>query len=318
MSEAPSPQSSAKPELSLIIASRNRREMLADCLKSVQATVHTPHEVIVVDDASTDDTGGMVRERFPWVTVISNPRRSSWTVTNNQGIQVSRGRCFVLLNDDTKLLPGALDRCLQYMDSHPRAGVVSPGILNADESLQPCMRRFPDFGAAIAQTLDLHRLLPGNRLTGRYYGTDTDYSQDNQAEHIASTCWLLRRECFEEVGPFDERFPPNFSDTEFNMRLAAAGWERWVLANVQIIHYGGATMGMLSLRQLWDFHRGGWLLYRKHYAQRHHPVVNLVAYGGICARFCFKAALRVTALDRLIQRLPQPHRRRELEAERES
>lgn len=318
MSKAGTTSSQGRPEISVIIASRNRREMLADCLRSVQETVCAGHEIVVVDDASTDDTGGMVQERFPGVTVVSNPRRASWTVTNNQGIRVSRGRNFLLLNDDTKLLPGAIDHCLAFQESHPRAGVVSPRILNGDGSLQPCMRRFPDFGAAVAQTLDLHRLLPGNRATRRYYGMDDDYSQDNQAEHIASTCWLLRRECYEEVGVFDERFPPNFSDTEFNLRLAAAGWDRWVLAGGEIIHYGGSTMGMLNLQQIWDFHRGGWLLYRKHYAPRYHPLVNLVAYGGIGARFCFKAAMRITAADRLMQRLPQPHRRRKLEGGSES
>jgi GT2 family glycosyltransferase len=312
MSASHANSSPTQPAISVIIASRNRRQMLADCLRSVQETVRAPHEIIVVDDASTDDTAGLVREQFPGVEVLSNPRPASWTVTNNQGIRASRGRHYLLLNDDTKVLPGAIDHCLDFLESHPRAGIVSPRILNGDGSLQPCMRCFPDFGAAVAQALDLHRLLPKNQATRRYYGMDTDYSRDNQAEHVASTCWLLRRECYEEVGPFDERFPPNFSDTEFNLRLERAGWERWVLAGGEIIHYGGATMGTLNLRQLWDFHRGGWLLYGKHYARRYHPVINLVAYGGIAARFGVKAALRITAADRLLQRLPQPHRRRSL------
>jgi GT2 family glycosyltransferase len=288
--------------------------MLAVCLRSVQDTIReTSYELIVVDDASTDDTAGMVRERFPEATVIGNPRPASWTVTNNQGVRLGRGRFYLLLNDDTKVLPGAIARCLDFMSQRPRAGIVSPRILNADGSLQPSVRRFPDFGAAIAQALELHRLLPRNRVTGRYYTTDLDYGQNILADDIGSTCWLLRRECYEDVGPFDERFPPNFSDIEYNMRLAKAGWERWVLADAEIIHYGGATMGTLNLRQLWDFHRGGYLLYRKHYAPRHHPVVNFLAYGGLGARFCFKAALRVSGMDRVLQRLPQPHRKRELE-----
>jgi hypothetical protein len=263
-----------------------------------------------VDDASTDDTGGLVREQFPEATVLSNPRRASWTVTNNQGIQASRGRHFLLVNDDAKLLPGAVDTCLEFLAGQPRAGIVSPRILNADGTLQPCARRFPDFGAAIAQAFDLHRLRPETRATSRYYGADLDYSLDFTAEHVASTCWLLRRECYEEVGPFDERFPPNFSDIEYNLRLEAVGWERWVLAEAETIHYGGATMGRLNLAQLLDWHLGGWLLYRKHYARRYGPLVNGLAYAGIAARFGYRATLSVTRLDRLTNKLPAPHRRR--------
>jgi GT2 family glycosyltransferase len=284
--------------------------MLAQCLRSLEETVRASHELIVVDDASTDDTGGLVREQFPGATVISNPRRSSWTITNNQGIRASHGRHYLLLNDDAKVLPGAIDRCLAFLAEQPRAGIVSPRILNGDGTLQPCVRRFPDFGAALAQALDLHRLRPGNRAAGRYYGTDLDYSRSFTGEHVASTCWVLRRECYDEIGPFDERFPPNFSDMEYNLRLAQAGWERWVVADAETIHYGGATMGLLNLAQLRDFHVGGWLMYRKHYARRYGPLVNGMAYAGIAARFGFKAALSVTRLDRLTKKLPAPHRKR--------
>jgi GT2 family glycosyltransferase len=280
-------------------------------LRSVRETVRAAHEVIVVDDASTDDTGGLVREQFPEATVLSNPRRASWTVTNNQGIRAGRGRHFLLVNDDAKLLPGAVDRCLEFLAQQPRAGIVSPRILNADGTIQPCARRFPDFGAAVAQALDLHRLRPGTGAAARYYGADLDYALDFTAEHIASTCWLLRRECYEQVGPFDEQFPPNFSDIEYNLRLEAAGWERWVLAGAECVHYGGATMGRLNLAQLRDWHRGGWLLYRKHYARRYGPLVNGLAYAGIAARFVWRAGLSVTRLDRLTHKLPEPHRRRD-------
>ena len=303
--------SDQSPELSVIIASRNRREMLAGCLHSVEETVRASHELIVVDDASTDDTGGLVREQFPGAVVISNPRRASWTVTNNQGIRAGHGRHFLLVNDDAKVLPGAIDRCLAFLAEQPRVGIVSPRILNADGTLQPCARRFPGWGEALAQTFDLHRWRPGTKATQRYYGADFDYTQDFSADDIGSTCWLLRRECYEQVGPFDERFPPNFSDMEYNMRLAEAGWERWVLADAETIHYGGATMGLLNLAQLWDYHRGGWLIYHKHYAGKYNPLVNALAYTGIAARFGYKALLRGTGLDRLTRKLPAPHRRRE-------
>lgn len=299
-------------ELSVVIATHNRSEMLARCLRSIYDTIRrVAFEVIVVDDASTDGTTGMIQEQFPAVRLIRNPAQASWTVTNNQGIRHSRGDFLLLLNDDTRLLPEALDRAVDFMRRHPKAGVVTPRILNPDGSVQPTVRQFPNLAAALAQSVDLHRLLPGNWLTRRYYAVDFDYTITQQAELVGTTCYLLRRDCYAEVGEFDESFPPNFSDPEFNFRVKEAGWEIWVLAEGEIIHYGGATMGLLNLRQLREFHRGMFKMYRKHYAPRRNPVINGIVYLGIAVRYLLKAVLRLTLLDRLLHRLPQPHRRRE-------
>ena len=182
-------------------------------------------------------------------------------------------------------------------------------ILNEDGTVQPTMRRFPNLAQAAAQSLDLHRLRPGNRHTKHYYGLDVDYTQTQPAESVGTTCYLLRRAAYDQVGAFDEGFPPNFSDLEYNWRLKEAGWETWLLAEARVIHYGGGTMGLLNLRQLGQFHRGMLRMYRKHYAPRQSAALNALVYAGIGARYACKVGLRVTGLDRLIHKLPQPHRR---------
>lgn len=302
----------AAPEVSVVIASRNRKAMLADCLQSlIDTTKDTTYEITVVDDAATDGTAELIRERFPRVQVLSNKRRYFWPVTNNQGVQASRGQFYLLINDDTKVLPGAVDALVRFIKANPRVGIVSPRIRNVDGSIQPCARRFPNWGTALAQTFDLHRLFPKNRLTRSYYAADLDYTQANQVEAIASTYWLLRKECYEEVGGFDNSFPPIFSDIEFCMGMDKRGWECWIIPEAEIIHYGGATMWALTLRQLWEYHLGGYLIYHKHYAPRYNPLVNAFAYVGITGRLIIKSLMRITFIDRLILKLPQPHRRRQ-------
>ena len=289
------------PELSVIIASRDRRERLAACLQSLQDTVReTSFEVVVVDDASSDGTAALLAERFPAVQVIRREQPASWTVTNNQGVAASRGSLLLLLNDDTKLLEGTVDRLVAFLREHPRAGVVTPVILNADGSVQPTVRHFPSLGQALAQSLDLHRLLPGNRATGRYYGAGFDYTRTQPAESVGSTCYLMRRACYDAIGGFDEGFPANFSDLEMNWRVREAGGEIWLLAEAQVIHYGGATLGLLNLRQIGEFHRGMLRMYRKHYAPRRLFLINGLVYLGIVVRFLLKAILRIVQLDRLL------------------
>jgi len=120
----------------------------------------------------------------------------------------------------------------------------------------------------------------------------------------------MRRECWEDVGGLDERFPINFCDHDLNWRINEAGWQVWLVAEAEALHYGGQTMGRLSLRQLWDMHRGMWLMYRKHYCPRRNLIINGLVTLGIGLRFVYKCALRILALDRLLCRLPSAHRRR--------
>ena len=185
--------------------------MLAECLQALQDTVReVSYETLLVDDASTDGTPEMVAERFPSVRVLSQKQPASWTVTNNLGIAQSRGAFLLLLNDDAKVLPETVDRSVAFLREHPRAGVVTPVVRNADGTVQPTVRRFPNLKQAVAQSLDLHRLRPGNKLTGHYYGLDFDYSQTQPVPSVGTTCYFLRRQAYDQVGVFDEGFPPNF------------------------------------------------------------------------------------------------------------
>ena len=214
-----------------------------------------------------------------------------------------------LVNDDVVVASGALSRVVEFLDSCPHAGAASPRLLNEDGTIQPCVRRFPDLVAGLAQSLDLHRLWPGNRWTRRYYADDFDYSQTQQAESIGTTCYLMRRECWEQVGGLDERFPINFCDLDPNWRINEAGWQVWLVAEVQATHRGGQTMRPKALRQLWDMHRGMWRMYRKHYWPRRSLFLNVLVAVGIGWRLLYRLAMRMLGIDRLIARLLSPDRR---------
>jgi len=254
-----------------------------------------------VDDCSQEGIAAQVTQHFPKVHLINNTAKQSYPVTNNQGIAAARGRYVMLLNDDVALAEGALDRVVEFLDRHEQAGAASPKLLNPDGTIQPCVRRFPTLAAALAQSLYLHRLWPGNPWTGRYYATDINHSQTQPVSSIGTTAYVMRRECLEQVGGLDEAFPINFCDLDLNWRIGQAGWQIWLVAYAEAIHKGGQTMGRLSLPQLWDYHRGMWLMYRKHYAPRRLFVINGLVYLGIAVRFLLKAILSIVRLDRLLE-----------------
>lgn len=299
-------------DLSVVIVTANGGQMLQRCLESVYASSDSLSlEVICVDDASGDGTPAQIRAQFPQAQLIRNQFQQPYPITNNQGVGRARGRYVALVNDDVLVAPEAFQRLVQFLDSHPQAGAASPRLHNDDGTIQPCVRRFPDLVAALAQSVDLHRLWPGNSWTRRYYADDFDYNRTQPAESIGTTCYVMRRECWEQVGGLDERFPINFCDLDLNWRINEAGWQVWLVAEAEAVHYGGQTMGRLALRQLWNMHRGMWLMYRKHYWPQRNLIINALVTLGIGLRFLYKCGLRILGVDRLIAGLPRTRQRRD-------
>ncbi len=305
----------SEPDLSVIIVTADAWADLRRCIESVYESYAAGRvEVICVDDFSRDGTAGRVRQHFPQVQLIANSVTRPYPVTNNQGLAAARGRYVMLLNDDVVLARGALDRVVAFLEAHPQAGAASPKLLNPDGTVQPCVRRFPTLGAALAQSLYLHRIWPGNPWTRGYYAPGVDYNQTQPAESIGTTAYVLRREVTRQINGFDEAFPINFCDLDLNWRIRAAGWEVWLVAEAEAVHRGGQTMGLKTLRQLGEFHRGMLRMYRKHYAPRRLFLINWLVYLGIGVRLVVNAVLRVLGLDRLLRRLPQARKRRAVRA----
>src|SRR5690554_4630664 len=133
-------------DLSIIIVSWNVAELLAGCLDSIAAapvvriapdgTEHGERgprvEVIVVDSASQDGSAALVRERFPWAHLDAVAQNVGFTRGNNRALAAARGRHLLLLNPDTLVHGDALNRLIDYLDAHPRIGIVGPHVLNPD------------------------------------------------------------------------------------------------------------------------------------------------------------------------------------------
>ena len=140
--------------LSAIIVSYNTRQMTLDCLQKLHATLEGLNsEVIVVDNASTDNSVAAIRERFPDVRLIANERNTGFGAANNQAMAVARGEYFLLLNSDAFPEPDAIRALLDFMRANPKAGVTGPRTHNADGSLQLSCFRLPSPGYAWLENL---------------------------------------------------------------------------------------------------------------------------------------------------------------------
>jgi GT2 family glycosyltransferase len=186
-----------------------------------------------------DNSASAIREAFPDVHLIENPRNAGFGAANNLALERARGKYFLLLNSDAFPLPGAIPSLLKYLKEHPEVGVVGPQLLNGDGSLQVSCWKFPSPARALFEALGLSALLPNHPLFGDYFRWAHD--EERRVDFAIGAALLLRREVYEEVGGFDENFFLYAEETDWMKRMAQANWPVAFIPWAQVTHLGGAS-----------------------------------------------------------------------------
>ncbi len=280
----PIPGQSRAPQcaiLSIVIVNWNTCDLLAQCLESIgsdpalvtdghrdppvgRSSLSTaPHtlgtEIWVVDNASTDGSPQMVRERFPWVHLIENRENVGFAAANNQAIRRSEGRYVLLLNSDAEVQPGALEALVAFMDSQPRAGASGARLLNADGTLQPSCHPMLTPGREFWRLLFLERLWPRATYPMRRW----DLEAPRPVEVIKGACLLLRREALDQVGLLDEGYFMYTEEVDLCYRLAQAGWQLWWVPRAEVIHHEAQSSRQAAERMYLQLYRSKVQFYRK-------------------------------------------------------
>jgi len=263
-------------DVSVIIVSWNVRELLKQCLRSVNSeestlnsslsTVHRSllTEVIVVDNASSDGTVQMLRDEFPDTRVIVNSQNLGFTRANNQALAIARGRYLFLLNPDTELAPNALSAMTAYADAHPRVGIIGPKLFYGDGSLQSSRRRFPTLATAFLESTIFQQWFPRNRALTRYFMLDTSDDETQDVDWVTGSAMFVRREMYEQVGGFDEQFFMYSEELDWCYRAKQAGWQIMYLPTAQVTHYEGKSSEQIVVQRDIYFHSSKIRFFRKY------------------------------------------------------
>jgi GT2 family glycosyltransferase len=256
-------------DLSICIVNWNTKKHLANCLDAIErAGTTVAHEIIVVDNASSDGSPEMVRQEHPQVRLIVSASNLGLTAGNNRAIAEAAGRYLLLLNSDTIVQPGAFDSLVTFLDEHPDAAAAGPKVLNADGSIQFSARHFPNLLVGLFRNTPLGRLFPRNRFTREYLMTDWDHSEPREVDWISGAAMCLRRKAVDDVGALDERFYMYCEDMEWCYRARLAGWRIYYAPTAVITHLGGRSSDLCVLPMVREFHGSMRAFYWKHYAQR--------------------------------------------------
>ena len=256
------------PVLSIIIVSWNARAYLLKCLQSLQRELSDLHaEIIVVDNASTDGSPEAVALEFPEVKLVRNPTNLGFAGANNAGIRQSRGCYVCLINSDVEILPGCFELLLDHMGKNSSIGMLGPKILNADMTLQPSCRAFPNLWDSFFRALGLDTLFPRSPLFGRRFMSCWSHDGIRRVDVLSGCFWMVRREAIEEVGLLDENFFMYAEDKDWCKRFHLAGWDVVYFPEARAIHYGGASSANAPLRFYLELQKANLQYWRKHHSR---------------------------------------------------
>lgn len=305
-----------RPDLSVVVLTHQTRDLVLDCLESLEACMPSfPTEIFVVDDASTDGTVEAVAARFPEVELIARSENGGFAVANNDAIRRARGRYTLLLNGDTIVLPGALEAMVEFLDANPDTGMVGCRLLDAEGRTDASAGGLPEYRMQVMSWLGVKRLVPTwavarmlrmprlrrlvDRIAGGYFVPATSVSEPREVGFLSAACVAVRREVWDSVGLLDERIFIYLEDADLCRRVGEAGWRLHYLPGASIIHLGGRSHAARTGGETHHLsrERARSLIY---YFRKHHG-----RWGALAIR----ALMVVTVLPRLAVAGRRPRRR---------
>jgi len=240
-----------------------------NCLASVPRTSNI--RVIVVDNDSVDNTVKLIRAEFPGVRLLVNQTNTGYAHANNQGLRelgfggggqeaaarpaLEAPRFVLLLNPDTVLPSGGVERMVEQLEAHPEVGVLAPRLADSDGNAQASVRRFPTW----------HNMI--GALFGRggdYRMKGFDYDETQEVEQPMASCLLIRREVLDRVGLFDEQFPMFFNDVDLLKRVHEASWQVLYYPEVSVWHHLGGSTEQRRTAMILSSHHSLFRYFRKH------------------------------------------------------
>ncbi|MEO8025078.1 MAG: glycosyltransferase family 2 protein [Bryobacteraceae bacterium] len=265
--------------LAPILVTYNSSVVIDACLQSLRG-----HPVVVVDNASSDDTCQRVRE-YPNARLIANASNRGFASAVNQAVCASDADAFLLLNPDAELLT-ELDTALPLLE---RYGLVTGRLLD-DEGVDQRgfgIRRFPTAMSMVFEVLGLNKLWPSNPINARYRYLDRDLHKSGEVEQPAGAFLYFRRDVWSKLGGFDEDFAPIwFEDVDFCVRASEAGYPAWYESTLQAKHRGGHSILPLVASSRITY----WYVSLLRYAAKH---FRPVSFRGVCVAVILGAPPRL-------------------------
>lgn len=257
-------------DVTVIIVNYNVRPFLDHCLQSVKrASARLRSQIIVVDNASTDDSVTMLKQKYPDVILIENRENVGFGRANNQAIEKATGEIVLILNPDSFVQEDTLDILISALRSTPDAGAVGPKIIKPDGHFEPrSMRGFPTPWAAFSYLAGLSALFPRSRFFSRYLLTYLDPEREQEVDALSGCCIAVRRELLEKLRGFDGDYFMYGEDLDLCYRLKQLGYLILYTPKTRIVHFKGESTRRSDIDHRYHFQQAMRLFVEKHLSGR--------------------------------------------------
>lgn len=233
-----------EPDLSIVVVNYNTAELLGRCIRSVLTQQGPFFELIVVDNASTDDSLSVVRQAGDEIHLIANDDNVGFSRANNQAIRICSGRYIYFLNPDTEVRPGSLLAMIRYMDANPDVGMAGTQILNPNGSIQSSVEyRYP----------------------GQRHEPDRFRGLKGEIAWLLGASIIVRDRVVGELGGFSEQYFLYAEDIDMCLRARLAGWRIGFVDDAIVVHWGGQSELLTPSAEVWRKKIGSEILFYKTY-----------------------------------------------------
>ena len=273
------PQPSQRPEVSVLIITRNTRALTSGAIRSVRESRDTlVKEIIVVDNGSTDDTAAALLREFPQIQFICSEKNLGFSRACNLAAKRACGEFLLLLNSDARPEPDALAQAVAWMRTHPDCAVAGAQLLNADGSRQNSIANFPTLATELLNKSLLRRLRPE-----KFPGKEREYREPVEVETVVGAFMLVRKSVWDLFGGLDERYFFFFEETDFCLQARRRGQRVFHLPEVHVRHERGQTARQASVEARIEYWRSRYTFF----AKNHRPLARLILAVGLWLRLLF-------------------------------
>lgn len=229
-------------QLSIIILNYNVRYFLEQCVLSVQSAIQNlDAEIIVVDNNSPDDSCQMIKERFPNVILIENKENTGFPKGNNIGVEKAKGEYICILNPDTVVAEDTFEKILEFAKSKADLGIIGCKLIDGTGNFLPESKRgIPTPWVAFTKIFGLYKIFPSQSF-GKYYASHLSENQTGKVEILVGAFMVLKKELYNEIGGFDERYFMYGEDIDFSYSVLQKGKSNYYFSETTVIHYKGES-----------------------------------------------------------------------------
>lgn len=258
------------PSVDILIVNWNSGNLLSECIRSINNAVQNSFNlsrVVVIDNASNDGSLDNLENINLPLTIIRNAQNLGFAKACNQGAKASEADYLLFLNPDTLLFKNSLSAPITFMQEigNEVIGIIGIQLIDEKNNVSRTCARFPNAFSSVYMSLGLDRLFP--KIFPGHFMTEWDHKENKVVDQVMGAFFFVRRNLFERLNGFDERFFVYFEDLDFSLRAKKIGYKIYYLSTAQVFHKGGGTSEKVKAERLFYILRSKLLFSKKHFHQ---------------------------------------------------